>query len=210
MNSLNEVWSTRFNHYINEVQKYMRFVFTGHLAIVLVFIVGAVGYQYSEWLKVAPDTFPAEWIVSIIVGVILALSRPVTLFREPDQVYLLSLESKMTLYFKKALNYTFWSQVGLAVVIYIVAIPLLKAVTELSTNQIWLGVLFIAVLKFLNVQIEFNYRYGNRGENIVIDRITRALLSIITIQTALIMNYTMAIIFVVLLIVYNMALKKKF
>lgn len=209
MNSLNEVWSTRFNHYINEVQKYMRFVFTGHLAIVLVFIVGAVGYQYSEWLKVAPDTFPAEWIVSIIVGVILALSRPVTLFREPDQVYLLSLESKMTLYFKKALNYTFWSQVGLAVVIYIVAIPLLKAVTELSTNQIWLGVLFIAVLKFLNVQIEFNYRYGNRGENIVIDRITRALLSIITIQTALIMNYTMAIIFVVLLIVYNMALKKK-
>ena len=56
-------WSNRFNHYIDEVQKYMRFIFTGHMAIVLVFLIGAVGYQYSEWLKMVEPDFPAEWLL---------------------------------------------------------------------------------------------------------------------------------------------------
>ncbi len=192
-----------------EVQKYMRFVFTGHIAIVLVFVLGAVGYQYSEWLKVVASTFPAEWIVAIAVGFILALSRPVTLLREPDQVYLLALESEMPVYFRKALRWTFWSQIALASIIYIVAIPLLKAVTELSSGETWLGLAVIIVLKLLNVHIEFNYRYANRGASLIIDRITRVLLSILTIQSALTLGYSYVLIFIVLLIVYNRTLAKR-
>ncbi|RUL47476.1 ABC transporter permease [Lysinibacillus antri] len=209
MNNLQEVWSKRFNHYMTEVQKYMRFVFTGHLALVLVFVIGAVGYQYSEWLKVVSDTFPAEWIVAIVAGVILALSRPVTLLRQPDQVYLLPLESSMMRYFKKALTYTFWSQLGLPAVVYIAAIPLLNTVTELSSTQIWIGIIFILLLKYVNVQIEFNYRYSNRGANTVVDRIVRAVLSILTIYFVLNWNIALAVILIVLLIAYNTALQKK-
>lgn len=209
MNNLQEVWSKRFNHYINEVQKYMRFVFTGHLALVLVFVIGAVGYQYSEWLKVVSDAFPGEWIEATVVGLILAFSRPVTLLREPDQVYLLPLESKMSYFFKKALNWTFWSQVGLAAIVYIVGIPLLKAVTELSTLMIWLGLAIVIILKYLNVQIEFNYRYCNRGSNTVIDRIVRVMISILAVQSMITSNFTLVIIFIVLFIFYNSSLKKR-
>ena len=209
MNSLQEVWSKRFNHYMLEVQKYMRFVFTGHIALVLVFVVGAVGYQYSEWLKVVANTFPAEWIVAIVIGFLLALSRPVTLLREPDQVYLLPLESKMPIYFSRALKWTFWSQIGLASIIYIVAIPLLKAVTELTPQQIWLGLGIIIVLKYLNVHIEFNYRYANRGASVSIDRVTRGILSILTVQSALTEGYSYVIIFIILLFVYNRTIAKR-
>ncbi|MFC7688229.1 ABC transporter permease [Ureibacillus sp. GCM10028918] len=209
MNNLQEVWSKRFNHYMTEVQKYMRFVFTGHLAIVLVFVIGAVGYQYSEWLKEVAETFPAEWIVAIVIGFILALSRPVTLLREPDQVYLLPLESKMSRYFNSALKWTFWSQMGLAFIIYIVAMPLLKTVTELAPGKIWLGLAIIIVLKYLNVHIEFNYRYANRGASLTIDRITRGILSILTVQSALTEGYSYVIIFIVLLFVYNRTLAKR-
>ena len=194
---------------MNEVQKYMRFVFTGHIALVLVFVIGAVGYQYSEWLNVVENSFPAEWIVAIAVGFILALSRPVTLLREPDQVYLLPLESQMPAYFSKALRWTFWSQIALASIIYIVAIPLLKVVTELSSGQIWLVLAVIIVLKYLNVHIEFNYRYANRGASLIIDRITRGLLSILTVQSALTMGYAYVVIFIILLFVYNRALAKR-
>ncbi|HWK21708.1 MAG TPA: ABC transporter permease [Ureibacillus sp.] len=209
MNNLQEVWSKRFNHYITEVQKYMQYVFTGHLALVLVFVIGAVGYQYSEWLKVVESSFPAEWIVAVIIGFVLALSRPVTLLREPDQVYLLPLESKMPIYFKKALSWTFWSQIGLTIVIYIVAIPLIKTVTELSSAQIWLGVAIIVVLKYLNVHIEFNYRYANRGDSLIIDQITRGILSILTIQSALTLGYSYVIILIILLVVYERTLAKR-
>lgn len=209
MNSMQSIWSKRFLHYIGEVQKYMRFVFTGHLAIVFVFAVGAAGYQYSEWLKVAPDSFPAEWLVAVIIGAILSFSAPTTLIREPDQVYLLPLETKMPLYFKKALNWTFVSQIVLPAVAYIIAIPLLNAVTELSAAQVWTGLLVVVVLKYLNIQIEFNYRYGNRGQLIWVDRAARLVISILTLQTILAGSLWVGALFVLILLVYNMALKKR-
>lgn len=187
----------------------MRFVFTGHIAIVFVFVIGAGGYQYSEWLKVAPASFPAEWLVAFFVGAILAFSAPTTLIREPDQVYLLPLESKMSQYFKKALNWTFFSQLALPAITYIVAIPLLQAVTELSVSQIWIGFGVVIIMKYFNVQIEFNYRYANRGRLIWIDRLTRMLISILTIQTVLTTGLGIAAIYVIILIAYNMSLSKR-
>lgn len=209
MNSMQSIWSKRFLHYIGEVQKYMRFVFTGHLAIVFVFAVGAAGYQYSEWLKVAPNDFPAEWLVAIIIGAILSFSAPTTLIREPDQVYLLPLETKMQLYFKKALNWTFVSQVVLPAVAYIIAIPLLNAVTSLSASQIWTGLLIVVILKYLNIQIEFNYRYGNRGKHVWIDRGARLIISILTLQTVLTSGLGMAALIVLIFFGYNIGMRKK-
>ena len=58
MNNLREVWSKRFIYYINELQKYMKYIVSGHIAIVFVFVIGAAGYSYSEWLKTAPLDFP--------------------------------------------------------------------------------------------------------------------------------------------------------
>lgn len=208
MNSLSQIWSKRFTHYLTEVQKYMRFVFTGHLAIVLVFVFGAVGYNYSEWLKVVESSFPAEWLVAVIIGAILAFSRPTTLLKEPDQVYLLPLETKMDYYFKKALQWTFFSQIGLVAVAYIVGIPLLNEVTELSSGQIWLGLAIVAVLKYLNVQIEFNFRYALRGKWVLVDRLIRIVLSILAIQTALTENLLFTVIYLVIFIVYNLIWKK--
>ncbi|KGR79973.1 ABC transporter permease [Ureibacillus manganicus] len=208
MNNLSQVWSKRFNHYLTEVQKYMRFVFTGHLAIVLVFVIGAVGYQYSEWLTVVESSFPAEWLVAGIVGFVLSFSRPTTLLKEPDQVYLLPLETKMAFYFKKVLQWTFFSQAGLVAVIYIIGIPLLNEVTELSSTKIWLGLFLVITLKLLNVHVEFNFRYALRGKWVLFDRLIRIIFSILAIQTLLTDNYLLAVIFVLLLFFYNFIWKK--
>ena len=208
MNNMHNVWAKRFEHYIGEVMKYMRFVFTGHIAIVLVFIVGAGGYQYSEWLKVVQNDFPAEWIIAIIIGALVAFSRPVTLIKEPDQVYLLPLESQMPNYFKKAMNWTFWSQVLVPVVLCIVSIPLLKAVTELSPAEIWMTVLFIAILKWFNVRGEFYFRYVSRGHSIGLDRVVRIVVSILAIQMML-TNGLLGIVFLIMLAFYSITLHKK-
>ncbi|WP_042476655.1 ABC transporter permease [Bacillus ndiopicus] len=209
MNNMHNIWKERFLHYVNEVQKYMRFIVTGHIAIVFVFVAGAAGYQYSEWLKVAPASFPAEWLVAAVVGILLAFSRPTTLIREPDQVYLLPLETQMPAYFKKAVKWTFWSQLIIPAVVYIVAIPLLNTVTELSSQQVWLGLAFIIILKYLNVVIEFNYRFANRGQAIAIDRLARGVLSILAIETALTSSIYVAAIYLVLFFAYKMSLQKR-
>lgn len=209
MKNLHDVWSTRFVHYINEVQKYMRYVFTGHIAIVLVFIIGAGGYQYSEWLKVADTAFPGEWLVAIVIGLLTAFSRPTTLLREPDQVYLLPLESAMPLYFKKALTWTFWSQILVVIVPYIVAIPLLNTVATLSSAQIWIGLFVALLLKKLNVELEFAHRYSERGYGVWIDRIWRSLLTFLIMLFTLFGDIWVTVIGLILLVVILIWVKKR-
>lgn len=207
--SMHDIWSKRFTHYINELQKYMQYIFTGHIAVVLVFVLGAIGFQYSEWLKTVDESFPVALVVGVLVGLVIAFSRPTTLLREPDQVYLLPLESKMKYYFSKALRWTFFSQILLSVVIYIAAIPLLRAASSLSIKQIWLGVIIILALKALNVLIEFNYRYVGRGHNTIIDRITRIVLNIFIIYYFLQWELMLSGIIGVLIIVYYVVTRGK-
>ncbi|MFJ8518900.1 ABC transporter permease [Lysinibacillus xylanilyticus] len=209
MKNLRDVWSSRFMHYIGEVQKYMRFIFTGHLAIVLVFLIGAGGYQYSEWLKIVQSDFPAEVLIALFVGVLLAFSRPTSLLREPDQVYLLPLESKMSQYFKKAKAWTFWSQVWIVAIVYIVSIPLLKAVTELTTFEIWSVFLLIIILKYLSVQGEFSYRYSERGQMIWVDRLIRAVIFSVAVYMGLHMQLILAIVAAVIGCAYIVIFRKK-
>ncbi len=207
--NMRDIWSKRFGHYMNELQKYMQYIFTGHIGIVLVFVLGALGYQYSEWLKVASSSFPAEWLIAVVVGFILSMSRPVTLLREPDQVYLLPLESSMKAYFNKALMWTYFSQVVLPLLLYIVAIPLLKTVTDLTIQEIWIGAAFVAVLKVFNIVLEFNYRYANRGYAVWIDRVARIIMNILVLEAYLHGGIGEAALYGLLIIAYYLMMRKK-
>ena len=209
MKNLRDVWSSRFMHYIGEVQKYMQFIFTGHIAIVLVFLIGAGGYQYSEWLKVVQTDFPAEILIAVFIGVLLAFSRPTTLLREPDQVYLLPLESKMSLYFSKALAWTFWSQVWIVAIVYIVSIPLLKAVTDLTTIDIWSILLLVIVLKYISVRGEFSYRYSERGQMVWVDRLIRAIIFASAVYMGLQAQLLLTIVATVISVIYIIVFRKK-
>ncbi|MFF3102928.1 ABC transporter permease [Viridibacillus arvi] len=203
MNNLHDVWRTRFFHYINEVQKYMKYVFTGHMAIVLVFIIGAGGYQYSEWLKTNPVDFPSILVTAIVLGFLLAFSSPTTLIREPDQVYLLPLETKLPIYFKKALNWTFWSQILVVVIPFIIALPMLKQIGQVSSGTIGLTLVVVVFMKWWNVQVDFAFRWANRGQAVWGDRIVRVLISITVLASVLLMNVWMMIIVAIPVIYYG-------
>lgn len=197
MNSLQDVWSKRFIHYVNELQKYLKYVFTGHLAIVFVFVLGAGGYQYSEWLKTAPENFPATLIVAVVLGLVLTYSPPTTLIREPDSVYLLPLESKLMGFMKKALSWTFWSQIFIVLLLFVVSIPMLSQVGEVEQLTIGVVFIFVVLLKLWNVQVEFSFRWANAGDGVWGDRIIRAIISIV----ALMVVFTMAPLYMILIII---------
>ncbi|WP_249712462.1 ABC transporter permease, partial [Bacillus cereus] len=129
--------------------------------------------------------------------------------REPDQVYLLPLESKMSQYFSKALAWTFWSQVWIVAIVYIVCIPLLKAVTALTTTEIWTIFLLIIVLKNISVQGEFSYRYSERGQMVWVDRLMRAVIFGAVLHMGLHAQLILAVIATVIGVVYIIIFRKK-
>lgn len=209
MNNLLDVWRVRFGHYMGEIQKYMRYVFTGHLAIVIMFVLGAGGYKYSEWLKTASSDFPAIWLTGAIIGLVVGLSRPVTLIRKPDEVYLLPLETKLPLYFKKALKYTFSSQMILVLALYLVTWPMLRQVAGLKPSLIFVGLVAALLIKYWNVHSEFMYRWAYKGHYAWVDRLVRMIISGVLISSILSVQIIPIVVLVVILVVYPINWRNK-
>ena len=183
MKNLRELWGVRFLHYMTEFQKYMKYVFTGHLAIVFVFTIGAGGYAYSEWLKDVPADFPTALLIAVLIGAAVTYSPAVTLLKPADAVYFLPMETKLHNYLGQALRWTTFSQLPLPFILYIIALPLLAA-TDTGSKMIliWLAV-FIFVLKWIYVETEYYVRHALGGERIWLDRTIRFILAALLIYS---------------------------
>ncbi|WJY27711.1 MULTISPECIES: ABC transporter permease [Sporosarcina] len=192
MNSLRELWGNRFGKYAAELQRYLQYVFTGHLAIVLLFSIGAAGYAYSEWLKDVPPGLPAAWIAAVLIAAVITLATPVTLLKPADAVYLLPLETELPAYMGRALTWTFFSKLPLPVILFIVSLPMLSAY-GLGSKPLYL-VLFILILGavWLNVRSEFAFRGAEEGQGIWVDRAIRFLAGTITIYGVLTASWVLA------------------
>lgn len=177
MNDFREMWGKRFFHYMRELQQYMQYIFTGHLAIVLVFTIGAGGYAYSEWLKEVSADFPAGILTAVVIGAVLVFSAPVTLLKPADIVFFLPLETALPHYLKKALRWSTVSQMPLPLICYLVALPLLSATNTASTAMLlWLAI-FLIVLKWIFVETEFSVHFARAGNGIWQDRFVRFIIA---------------------------------
>ena len=184
MNNMHEIWGQRFFHYVNELQKYMRYVFTGHLAIVFMFAIGAGGYAYSEWLKGVPVTFPSAFIISVVIALLLMKAAPTTLLKPADIVFFLPLENQLPNYMKRSKTWSTFSQLPLPLIAMVVALPLLKA-TEVGTGTDYILVmLLIIAFKGLFVATEYSVRIANH-DFVWPDRVVRLVLTFLTILFAL-------------------------
>ncbi len=198
---MRDIWGQRFFHYMNELQKYMRYVFTGHLAIVFMFAIGAGGYAYSEWLKEVPVSFPSALIVSIVIALLLMNSGPTTLLKPADIVYFLPLEHQLESYMKRAISWTTFSQLPLPIITVVIALPLLKA-TEIGTGiDYLLIVLLIIALKSLYVGTEYCVRVVSQ-EFVWPDRLIRFVLAFLAIQFGLIWSPIAILLGIIVAIMY--------
>jgi len=185
MNSLREIWGDRFVRYMTELQKYMKFVFTGHLAIVLLFTIGAGGYAYSEWLKEVPAEFPSAIITAILIGATLSICSPVTLLKPADIVFFLPMENKLEEYLKRSLRYSLFSQLPLPYILFIILLPLLAATDVAGKPQFILTAIVILLVKWKYVETEYYYRRANEGKGVWKDRIVRFVMAALLLYAVL-------------------------
>ena len=176
MKNLHDVWSKRLHKYTVEVQNYLKYIFTGHIAVVLLFALGAAGFAYSEWIQNIPPEFPGALVLAIIFGLLLALSPPSTLLKEADSVYFLPLESKLDEFLKPALKWSFFSQLYLPVIVFIVSLPMVNALYGLPSSFLIGFPILLLLIKWWNVQTEFAFRRQGAGEGVWLDRLLRFLL----------------------------------
>lgn len=202
MNGLRKIWGDRFTHYMIEVQNYMKFIFTGHLAIVLMFTIGAGGYAYSEWLKEVPATFPSVLLTALVLAFALTMSTPVTLLKEADGIYLLPLETKLPSYMKKALQWTTFSQLPIPILLFIVGVPLLSATVGMNFAFITVMLVAIIMLKWLFVRIEYAMRFAFEKEKVFFDRSIRFVIASVLLGSLLSSQFWLLVVSVIFLLLY--------
>lgn len=209
MKNLHDVWASRLHKYTVEVQNYMKYIVTGHIAVVMLFAIGAAGYAYSEWIQEVPPGFPGAWLMAVIFGVLMAFSPPSTLLKEADMVYFLPLESKLDSYLKPALKWSFFSQLFLPVIAFIVSLPMLNALYGLPSSLLIGLPLLLLLLKWWSVETEFAFRKARAGQNAWLDRLVRFVLVLGFVYLYIVGNLLFAVLVLFAIIVYGRWVKQQ-
>ncbi|MFD2657705.1 ABC transporter permease [Gracilibacillus thailandensis] len=133
----------RLSAHMKELSRYLRYILTGHLAIAMVFIVGAMSVYYQQFLEDIPDYFPSTLVIAVVLGVVTAHSPIQTLLKRADIVFLIPAESQLSGYFIRALIYSFVTQLYLFVLAIAAVAPLYMTVFPENSS---FGLLFVVLL----------------------------------------------------------------
>ncbi len=153
-----QIWFDRFQFYLRNISKYLRFMLTGHIVIVFFFMLGWFAYNYQEWLMDVPANFPIDIVMAVAFAVFLTMGSISSFLKSADQVYLLPLESRLNGYFARSFVVSFLFQGLLLFVVSLVLSPTYQAVHE---NGVALGyILALALLlKAINLCMVFFGRF---------------------------------------------------
>lgn len=177
MVNLKHLYGQRFQAYFRELQKYMQFIFTGHIAVVMLFAIGALGYSYSEWLKQPHPDFPVYLISSLALTIAILPNKPALLLRHADQYYLLPMAESIRSYIEPALKYSAFVVTARSLVVFIVLLPMLSKIGQVQSFSYLFIAIIVAVSAWWNVYTKYFHSLSNRYST-VWDVLIRALILI--------------------------------
>lgn len=155
MKKIEELWPERVQAFIKEIRRYMKYILNDHIKFVLIFGAGAAIYYYSEWVKRIPDDFPFGIVMALVLGVALTASPVITLLQEPDKIFLMPLEKKLTGFFRKGMRLSFTIQAYLLLLILAAMMPLYFRMTGNGMTFFLFFLIVLLMMKIWNMSIHW-------------------------------------------------------
>ncbi|MFT8908721.1 MAG: ABC transporter permease [Lentilactobacillus diolivorans] len=162
---MKQLFKKRLANHLTEMMKYLRLVFNDYFVLALVFLIGGLGYYYSNALKQLHSGI--WWAPLLTIGVLLIgiqLGRFATLVQDPDYVFLLPQESEMVYYLRSAYRYSLVLACVTQVIIWIVLMPFVQVTLLATTSDLFYLLASILLLKaiWLNADFARKYRVKSR------------------------------------------------
>lgn len=177
MSSIEGLWQQRFQQHLKDTRRYMKYIFNDHLKLVLVFAIGAAAYYYQQWLDTLTPAFPSAFLIAVIMSLILTSGSIRTFLKRPDLVFMLALESKLQLYFKKSFFYTFSTYIYVLLILTAAVAPLHVKVTDQTYSTIFTHLILLLILKAINLKMTWWSVYFEEKYARWIDYLVRFLLN---------------------------------
>jgi|SRR5690625_836591 len=141
-----DLFKNRFTSYIQETSRYLKYIFNGHIAIAMFFLISAIAVYYQQWLQQLPENFPSTWIIGIIFGLVVSYNPVQTLLQEPDLVFLIPAEHKMNQYFRNTLVFSYIQTIFMSLFIVAAVSPLYFHSFPNRTGSSFLFILIVIVI----------------------------------------------------------------
>ncbi|AKP65489.1 ABC transporter permease [Levilactobacillus koreensis JCM 16448] len=143
---MTDLFKSRLQRHLREMAKYLRLVFNDFFVFALMFLLGGLGYGYSNVLKqLKMGLWWAPVIVVLVLLVTLQVGRFATLIEDADRVFLLPKERAMHAYLVAARRYSQGlAQTTQVIVVFLLA-PFLRVALGWSVPQI-VGLLVAQVI----------------------------------------------------------------
>lgn len=190
----------RLSAHIKELSRYMRYILNGHTAIALVFLISVLAVYYQAWLAELPPSFPALMIIAILFGLLASYTPINTLLQEPDLVFIIVSEHKMTAYFRNALIYSYVVQLYFVLLLVAALGPLyFHAFPERNIKVYLLTLIVLLIIKALNLSIHWTMLRVRNANLRLGESVIRLLLTIILFVYILKADYVVTTILTIVL-----------
>jgi len=153
------LWKERFGTFAKETGSYLRYIFNGHLVIVVLFLLGTAAFYYQEWIDTLQPDFPAAWIIALILAAVLTYSPIQTFLTEADKIFLLPLETRLDDYFRKSIIFSLSLQSYLLLLLLAVLMPLHVKIHGADFKSFFILLLALILIKWFNILIRWNVQY---------------------------------------------------
>lgn len=153
------LWKERLGRTSKELGKYLRYIFNGHIVIVMVFLIGTAAYYYQEWVKTLSPDFPVSIIMAIILSLLLTYSPIYTMLMEADRIFLLPVETRLKNYFQSSIFLSFVVQVYVLILGLAVFMPMYAAINHGSYKPFFVFLLMLCLVKFANMLIRWRVQF---------------------------------------------------
>jgi len=154
-----KLWRDRACSRMKEFGQYLRYIFNGHVVIVLLFLIGSAAYYYHRWIDGLSPGFPASLIMAVIIGIFLTYSPVYNFLLEADRIFLLPLEDKLKGYFLRSGIISLIFQGYILLMVLAVLMPVYVKVSENSSHLFVLFFLVLLVVKGWNVSVVWRIQY---------------------------------------------------
>ncbi|UQS86720.1 ABC transporter permease [Nicoliella spurrieriana] len=157
---MSDLFKQRLGTHLTEMVKYLRYVFNDFFVIALLFLIGGLGFAYSNLLKQLHTGLWWPGIVIVVIGLIAqSFNHLATLIEPADRIFLIPQESAMHGYLKAAYRYSVLIAIIPQLLIWFILLPFIRVTMAFNWLEL-LGLLFtMVILKGADLRNQFNAAY---------------------------------------------------
>lgn len=208
------LWRQRFSRTSKELGKYLRYIFNGHIVIVMVFLLGTAAFYYQEWISTLSTDFPVATIMAVVIALLVTYSPIYTFLMEADRIFLIPLEDRLRGYFQRSIITSFFVQLYLLILGLAVFMPMYAHVNNGSYKNFLPFLVVVCMVKAMNLLIRWRVQYYvdtnvHRTDSLVRFFVNGVFLYLLFAQAALWFFVPVVIIYLLLFAFYFSQTKQK-